>query len=163
MAKYDNIYEAIAEIPNGKFFKITYRTSVPLKAKDKQDGFEIIKYTTRITRTGIRYKNIRAARISNHPTKFTANSNWLIPNKIKTNMTTEKDYLVIVPMLKGEAKSYKYHYIWNKITYDTSNELKLDHVLPSYIDKTNGPIRMINLDNICCIKYGGEILYENLY
>lgn len=163
MAKYENIYDAIAALPNGRFFKITYRTSVPLKAKDKEDGFEIIKYTTRITRTGIKYQNIKSAQLLNTSTKLAANTRWLIPNKIKTNLRTDKDYLVIVPMNKGEAKSYKYHYIWDHITYDVSNELKMDHVLPSYINKTNGPIRIINLDNICCIKYRGEILYENLY
>ena len=56
---FDNPAEAIAAIPNGRFFKIGYITELPLKAESKRADYKIYKYTSRITRTGVAYNKLK--------------------------------------------------------------------------------------------------------
>ena len=62
-----DIYNAITKIPNGRFFRIIYKTEMPLKCEYKKTGIEVYKITSRIARTGINYANIKKQPIAmNH-------------------------------------------------------------------------------------------------
>ena len=162
MFKYEDIYDAIASLPNGRFFKICYRTEMPLKAEYKNQGYKVYKYTYRVTRTGVRYNNLKEVKDYHKEFSRANNTKWLIKNKVKTNITTGKDYIVIATMIKNEHKEYSY-----VIVDDTGMEKRCsmapkDMVIPSYFEKKNGAVRNINLDNIVCISYKGEVIYGNI-
>ena len=163
MFKYEDIYEAITNIPNGRFFKLCYRTELPLKAEYKNSGYTVYKYTTRVTRTGVSYNNLREVRDNNIQNFSRASkTSWLIKNKVKTNLTTGKDYIVIAPMVKNEFKEYSYLVVESDGTKKRKSFAPEEMIIPSYFNKKNGPIRNINLDNIVFIKYKGEVIYGNI-
>jgi hypothetical protein len=158
---FDNPAEAIAAIPNGRFFKIGYITELPLKGEFKKADYKIYKYTSRITRTGVAYNNLKDVKENNKEWSKPAKSFWKIKNKIKTNISTGKDYIIIVPMNSGEHKSASYKITqgeWWVARNKLEGEFK-DMVIPSYFTKSNGSVRNIDLDNIIFIRYGGEVLY----
>ena len=158
---FDNLAEAIAAIPNGRFFKIGYITELPLKAEFKKADYKIYKYTSRITRTGVAYNKLKAVKEANKEWSRLAKSSWKIKNKIKTNISTGKDYIIIAPMNSGEHKSVNYKITqgkWWVIRNNLEDSFK-DMVIPSYFTKSNGSVRNIDLDNILYIKYGGDVLY----
>ena len=162
MFKYEDIYEAISSIPNGRFFKICYRTEMPLKAEYKNQGYILYKYTYRVTRTGVRYNSLKEVKTSNKELSRANNSKWLIQNKIKTNITNGKDYIVIATMAKNEYKEYSYVVVEPNGIEKRKSFAPKELVIPSYFDKKNGAIRNINLDNIVCISYKGEVIYGNV-
>lgn len=163
MFKYEDIYDAITNIPNGRFFKICYRTEMPLKAEYKNQGYKVYKYTARVTRTGVRYNSLKEVR-ENNIQEFSraSRTNWLIRNKVKTNVTTGKDYIVIAPMSKNEYKEYSYLVIDSCGLERRASNVPEQMILPSYFNKKNGAIRNIDLDNIVSITYGGEVIYGNI-
>ena len=105
---FDTPAEAIAAIPNGRFFKIGYITELPLKAEFKKIDYKIYKYTSRITRTGVAYNNLKNVKENNREWSRSSKSLWKIKNKIKTNISTNKDYIIIAPMSSGEHKHVSY-------------------------------------------------------
>ena len=158
---FDNPAEAIAAIPNGRFFKIGYITELPLKAEFKKADYKIYKYTSRVTRTGVAYNKLKNVKENNKEWSRPAKSSWKIKNKIKTNISTGKDYIIIAPMNSGENKSVNYKITqgkWWVARNKLQGEFK-DMVIPSYFTKSNGSVRNIDLDNIIFIRYGGEVLY----
>lgn len=162
MFKYEDIYDAIASIPNGRFFKICYRTEMPLKVEYKKQGYIVYKYTYRVTRTGVRYNSIKEVKTSNKEFSRANNSKWLINNKIKTNITNGKDYIVIATMAKNEHKEYSYVVVCPGGIEMRKSSAPIDMIIPSYFEKKNGAVRNINLDNIVCISYKGEVIYGNV-
>ena len=163
MFKYEDVYEAISSIPNGRFFKICYRTEVPLKAEYKNKGYKVYKYTFRVTRIGVRYNSLKEVKENNiQEVSRASNSNWLIRNKIKTNITTGKDYIVIATMAKNEHKEYSYVVVDQSGIEKRKSFAPTDMIIPSYFEKKNGAVRNINLDNIVCISYKGEVIYGNV-
>jgi hypothetical protein len=161
MFKYEDLYEAISSLPNGRFFKICYRTEMPLKAKYKNLGYTVYKYTYRVTRTGVSYNNLKEVKENNIQFSRASNSNWLIRNKVKTNVTTGKDYIVIATMAKNEYKEYSYVIVEPNGIEKRKSSVPEEMIIPSYFEKKNGPVRNINLDNIVCISYKGEVIYGN--
>ena len=162
MFKYEDIYEAISSIPNGRFFKICYRTEMPLKAEYKNLGYTVYKYTYRVTRTGVKYNNLKEVKENNiQAFSRASNSNWLIKNKVKTNVTTGKDYIVIAPMSKNEYKEYSYVIVEPNGIEKRKSSIPEEMIMPSYFKKKNGAVRNINLDNIVYISYKGEVIYGN--
>lgn len=156
----NDIYSVISSIPNGRFFKICYRTEMPLTAEFKKLGWKIFKYTTRVTRTGVNYSTIKRTDIASSDNILTKSNCWLVKNKIKTNLNTGKDYIIIAPMRSGEHKTYWYKYECG--TSELTSDILVDTMIPkSYFTKKNGPIRNINLANIVSISYGGKTLYVN--
>ena len=158
---FDNPAEAIAAIPNGRFFKIGYITELPLKAEFKRADYKIYKYTSRITRTGVAYNKLKDVKENNKEWSRPAKSSWKIKNKIKTNISTGKDYIIIAPMNSGEHKYVHYKITkgnWWVARNRLEDEFK-DMVISSYFTKSNGSVRNIDLDNIIFIRYGGEVLY----
>ena len=162
MFKYEDIYDAIASLPNGRFFKICYRTEMPLKAEYKKQGYVVYKYTYRVTRTGVRYNNLKEVKTSNKEFSRANNSTWLIKNKIKTNITNGKDYIVIATMAKNEYKEYSYVIVDGTGMEKRCSMAPKDMIIPSYFEKKNGAVRNINLDNIVWISYKGEVIYGNV-
>ena len=162
MFKYEDIYEAITSIPNGRFFKICYRTEMPLKAEYKHQGYTVYKYTTRVTRTGVRYNSLKEVRENNQEFSRANNTKWLIKNKVKTNLTNGKDYIVIAPMSKNEYKVYSYLIVDGNVEKERCSSVPEKMIRPSYFNKKNGVVRNINLDNIVFIKYKEEVIYGNI-
>ena len=91
MFKYEDIYDAITSLPSGRFFKICYRTEMPLKAKYKNQGYKVYKYTYRVTRTGVSYNSLKEVKEYSKEFSRANNAKWLIKNKVKTNITTFVD------------------------------------------------------------------------
>ena len=153
-----DLYAAITEIPNGRFFKIIYKTPVPVKAKYKKEGIQVYKITSRVTRTGIAYNNLKSVKGTELDYTHNINTKWIIKNKVKLNFKTGKDYLVIAPMKSGEHKivTYVIEDILSK-TYTTV--LPEEYVINSYLTKKNGAVRNIDLNNIVSISYAGKELY----
>ncbi|MBO5712322.1 MAG: hypothetical protein J6R47_05725 [Acholeplasmatales bacterium] len=160
--KYEDIYDAVTSLPNGRFFKICYRTEMPLKAEYKNQGYKVYKYTYRITRTGVSYNNLKKVRASGKEFSRASNTKWLIKNKIKTNVTTGKDYIVIATMAKNEYKEYSYVIIYPDGIEKRKSSAPADMIIPSYFEKKNGAVRNINLDNVVFISYKGEVIYGNV-
>ena len=162
MFKYEDIYEAISSIPNGRFFKICYRTEMPLKAEYKNVGYTVYKYTFRVTRTGVNYNNLKEVKECHKEFSRANNTKWLIKNKVKTNITNGKDYIVIATMAKNEHKEYSYVIVEPNGIEKRKSCAPKNMIIPSYFEKKNGSVRNINLDNIVCISYKGEVIYGNV-
>lgn len=156
---FNNLVEAIATIPNGRFFKMCYCTELPLKAEFKHKGWKILKYTFRVTRTGIDYRALKidSDDIIKNQHK---NTRWILKNKIKYNAYTGKYYLIIAPMKSGEHKEYLYKIVKPDGSYVIKHDYDKDMVIDSYSTKSNGPIRNITFENIEYIKFGGKIIYS---
>ena len=155
----DRFIRAIDSIPNGRFFKICYCTELPLKAKFKNKGWKIFKYTFRVTRTGIDYRALKIDTddiIKNQH----KNTRWTLKNKIKYNGYTGKYYLIIAPMKSGEHKEYSYKIVKPDGSYVIKHTYDKDMVINSYSTKSNGPIRNITFENIEYIKSGGKVIYS---
>ena len=162
MFKYEDIYDAIASIPNGRFFKICYRTEMPLKAEYKKQGYTVYKYTTRVTRTGVGYNTLKAVKASEKEFSRANNTRWLMKNKIKTNITNGKDYIVIATMAKNEYKEYSYIIVDAAGMEKRCSRVPEEMIQSSYFNKKNGEVRNINLDNIVFISYKKRVIYGNI-
>ena len=162
MFKYEDIYDAITSIPNGRFFRICYRTEMPLKAEYKNSGYTVYKYTTRVTRTGVSYNNLKSVKANNKQFSKATNTKWLINKKVKTNITSGKDYIVIAPMSNNEYKEHSYIIVDGSGKKERRSSTPEKMIRSSYFNKKNGAIRNINLDNIVFIKYKDEVIYGNI-
>lgn len=139
------IREKIAEMPAGRFFRVNYATELPLKAKYKNQGMVIRKYTTITTRTGVKYSNIEGVIPSenNKPSYY----EWVIKNKIKRNINNNKEYVQFAPITKGSNRITKY---WVYSPEGTENIKDIgEYVIPSYFTKKDAPkVITVKLDNI---------------
>jgi hypothetical protein len=114
-----------------------------------------------VTRTGINYNNIKAVKTTDKMFSRANNTKWLVKNKIKTNINTGKDYIVIATMAKNEHKCCSYRIIEDNGQIMQCSQIPTKMIKESYFNKTNGYIRNINLENIIYISYGGEVIYGN--
>lgn len=97
------IREAINKLGNGKFFRVGYKTTLPLKAEFKNRGYQIIKFTEVTTRTGVSYRNIQAVINKGETSSRTITNNyeWILRNKLSFNTHTKKEYLRIAQVPEG--------------------------------------------------------------
>lgn len=101
------ITEAIKAIPGGRFFSITYRTDMVPYMKEKCEGIEIWKVTTKSVRTGVAYKELKSTKEKEAvaTTKnVSKNWEWIIPNRIKHNYKTNKDYVRVAGIPGNKSK-----------------------------------------------------------
>lgn len=158
--KLDAVSKAVTKLPSGVFFRLEYRTEVPVK-KEYQDKVQILKIVEMTTRTGINYRTL--AEKHNDMTSDITGSNswyWYLHRKIKYNKNKDTYYLVVAPIKKGSNTDSYYQVTYNGVMHLVKNltDIFEDYVRPSYFkkSKSGGKIININIDNI--ISINGEYL-----
>ncbi len=152
--KHETLVKTITEIPGGRFFRMRYLSHMPVKAEYAKQGVAVVKVVDLTARTGIKYANIEGVTLSESTGNSTRENNWewVVPNRIKHNTNTGKDYMVIAPTKQGcNAKS---SYLLSTKDGNTvvSKEEIMDYVIDSHWKKdANRPIRTIALENILSI------------
>ena len=106
----NSIITSISTVPAGRFFKVAYKTDLPLYTKYKKEGIRIVKITEAIVRTGVEYSNISAVKKyrEEHSPKeinYTNHYSCIVKNRLKNNSKTGKDYAVISPVKNSHSKS----------------------------------------------------------
>lgn len=158
--KLETITTIMNQIKNGTFFKVTYRTEVPLKKSYKDAGYKVVKTSSVITRTGINYKNISGVEIKplGDLSKPRANNyEAIIANKLYFNANTKKNYINIYPVRGNKTKS-TYEFYINDIKIATRKPEEIDFNSDMFLKKSShGPVPMqrINVENIVSIN--GEV------
>lgn len=146
----------ISDIPGGRFFRLRYISHLPVKAEFEKQGFAIFKIVNITARTGVKYTNIKGVELSDK-TKSGENNGmnnweWIIPNKIKYNSNTDKEYLVIAPIKDGSNAKSTYILSTPTETKVCSKEDIENYIIKSHWTKENNrPINMINTENILCV------------
>lgn len=158
--KLNAVSQAVSKLPNGVFFRLEYRTEVPVK-KEYQDKVHILKIVKMTTRTGINYRTI-----AEKPTEMTSGTadinswSWYLHRKIKYNKNKDTYYLVVAPIKKGSNTDSYYQVTYNGVMHLVKDltDIFEDYVRPSYFkkSKSGGKVININIDNI--ISINGEYL-----
>ena len=142
------IREIIENIPAGRFFRISYRSELPLKAEYKKQGVKIVKYTTTTTRTGVQYSHIKGV-VPSENSKYTSYYAWIVRNKIKRNINSGKDYVQLAPIWKGSNKKTSLYLTNSNGTRKISDDEIKEYVIPSYFSKGEAPkVISVSLDNV---------------
>ena len=159
-----SIENEIAKIHGGSFFRLAYKSDVPLRAEFKKSGCSITKITEKTCRLGVNYSNI-AAVISKRETegeptrKVTNNYEWIIPNRIAYNTNTGKKYISIANAKKA-ATRVKYIVTDDKMnvkTIENLGDFEKEMIIGSYFRNGEVPeVQKICLDNILSINHAGK-------
>lgn len=166
----EQIIETLNTVKNGQIVRVTYQSEVPLTARFKSMGYEVIKFTETSVRTGVNYWNIEAVikrkleKAAEPVRKVTNNYKWLINNKVKYHEKTGKEYLVVAPLKKGDHTKTFY-----SICYDGSAVLMSEEefkkayeemVIKSYWtpSKTGEDIKTISFENVISLANTGSRL-----
>lgn len=155
--KTDKLIEAIKAIPGGRFFRVRYMTKVKMNAESVKNGITIMKIVDTTTRTGVKYKNIAGVVLNEYPDSYVpkvSNWEWVIPQRVKHNSKTGKDYLVIAPIAKGHNTRVSY-----VLTDGEGNsriitkEEAMEYSIPSYWKDGDKPAIMnVTLENVLMVK-----------
>ena len=154
--KTEAIIKKIAEIPAGRFFRVRYTTKVKLKAEYEKRGYTILKIVDTTTRTGVKYSSL----IDNHKmnefpaSERTHNWEWVVKDRIKHNINSGKDYLVLAPINKGSNSVVSYILTTPEGTSVCilEKDVKDTYSIPSYWRDTKPTIVNVTLDNVLMIK-----------
>ena len=155
--KTEKLLEAIKAIPGGRFFRVRYMTKVKMTAEAINDGITIMKIVDTTTRTGVKYRNIAGVIPNEYPDSYVpkeTNWEWVIPQRVKHNSKTGKDYLVIAPIAKGHNTHVSYvltdgdgkSYIIDK---DTAKKYS---VASYWKDGEKPAIMNVTLENVLMVK-----------
>ena len=144
------IIDAVSKIKNGTFFRISYRTTVPVKSAYK-DTVKIEKFVDTTVRTGINYRNTKSyvAPVSSITRKN--NNIWLESNKnkIKYNFNTDKLYINLYTMQSGDNSHIKYRVSINgDVSVCNSLNNFREYVQNSYFTKSKSGMYQVTLDNV---------------
>jgi hypothetical protein len=132
-------------------------TKVKMTAESIKNGVTIMKIVDTTTRTGVRYNKIAGVVLNEYPDSYVpkvSNWEWVIPQRVKHNSKTGKDYLVIAPIAKGHNTVVSY------ILTDgegnsrviTKEEAK-EYSVPSYWKDGDKPAIMnVTLENVLMVK-----------
>ena len=156
----NTLINTIKTIPAGRFFRMSYKSELPVKAAFKKQGISITKITDTTVRTGIKYENItkvKEYKSSHEPSSIVRTNNyvWIYANRLKHNTSTGKDYFVVAPMKNSHSKST---YVIKDAAGErviSFEELDKTLVQDSYWKSSEGfppVIRTISLDNIICVR-----------
>lgn len=160
----NNIEKEIEKIHGGSFFRLAYKSDVPLKAEFKNSGCAITKVTEKTCRLGVNYLNIGTVinrkAVEGEPTrKVTNNYEWIIPNRIAYNSNTGKKYLSIATAKKAATRT-KYIITDAKMnvkTVDRLDDVDKEMIINSYFrESTPTEVQKICLDNILSINHAGK-------
>lgn len=110
---FETLKTIISNIKAGTFFRVKYETELPVKAEFKNAGVVITKETVTTSRTGVSYDAVRKVFTEDvadaNPTPRVNNWSWVLPNRIKYNSNTDKNYLVLAPIndMPTETRYFK--------------------------------------------------------
>lgn len=161
----EEIINTINNIKAGEFFRITYKSVLPLKAEFKKQGYSIVKTTEATVRTGCDYDNLESVKeakeekTQNGITESkprTNNYQWVIEDKVSYNTNTDKYYLRIAPLNNGGANKKTTYTVTNlteTYTLEKLEETEKSLVIASYFGNayTPSPVQNISFDNIISI------------
>lgn len=155
--KTNQLVEAIKAIPGGRFFRVRYMTKVTMSAESRKAGITIMKIVDTTTRTGVKYQNIAGVVLNEYPDSYVpkvSNWEWVIPQRVKHNTKTGKDYLVIAPIAKGHNTHVSYVMTDGEGNSQiiTKEEAK-KYSVPSYWKESEKPAIMnVTLENVLMVK-----------
>lgn len=142
-----SVIEKILEIPCGRFFRVLYRSNLPVKAEYKKNGISITKYTSTTTRTGVQYSNIKGVVPSQN--KCVSYYHWIQRNRLLENDNTMKQYIQFAPIGRGSNKKTVYMIHDNEGTRTICESAVKEYVIPSYFSKKESPkVIHVSVDNI---------------
>lgn len=148
-----DIEKRIKSIKPGTFFRVTYKSELPVKAEFKKQGVTVTKVTTTQARIGCQYNHIARViqrRIENPPTrKVESHYVWEIPQKIAYNSNTGKRYATLTYAPKAKPRS-SYIITRNGETV-TTNTLDRNLIVDSYFRNSEPDVKYVALDNIITI------------
>lgn len=152
---YSEVERFFKTYKNGRFFRISYETMLPIKSHYKNQVV-ITKIVDEVGRTGIYYPNIEKVTIFNK--KKVNNKKWLKTNCIFENLNNNEKYLRLANLTKGSNKHCSYIVkVGSSVSVfkDTlPNEYK-SYIIDSYFKKGNSnnrPVKDINISNIISMK-----------
>ena len=153
----ESVRRIVSDIPAGRFFRIAYKTQVPIR-KEYKDEITILKITEMTTRTGVSYasvSNTHRELVESNKTTSRSNGQWDVYKRIKYYGRTGKYYLVVAPIKKGSNVSTYYQVNYKGIMYLVADltDMFEDYVRPSYFkkSKTGGKVINIQVDNLLAI------------
>lgn len=152
--KYELLRTIMSDIKNGTFMRVTYKSDVNIKSAYKKAGYEVIKFVETTTRTGISYGSVKNNNVI--PTSTKANNyEWDMVNKIRYNTNTEKHYIFVAPIAKGNNTNTRYFVKLNgTVVYQTNSKQKLIDKYENMLYASNGgfpTVQNIAIDNIISI------------
>lgn len=151
----------LKEIKPGTFFRMSYMHELPVKAEFKKQGYNVIKVTSVVTRTGVNYGNIQAVKDYKEaqaeagiiPQERHLDVEWIIKDFVQHNNKTNKDYVCIAPIGTIEETN-KYIVVDPNTNVTTVSEEELDKnlVRDSYFNSRNDNgytmYKKVTIDNI---------------
>ena len=149
------ILKKLEEIPAGRFFRIRYISKVRIRAAYENDGWTLFKIVDTTTRTGVKYKNIKgvSSTYSDEYVPKKTNWEWVIKNRVKHNTQTNKDYLVVAPITKGNNTNVTYVLTTPEGVTNTIDKASAEiYAVPSYWKEETPTVMNITLENILMIK-----------
>lgn len=155
--KTEKLIEAIVAIPAGRFFRVRYMTKVKMSAESVKQGITIMKIVDTTTRTGVKYKNIAGVIPNEYPDSYVpkeTNWEWVVPQRVKHNTRTGKDYLVVAPISKGHNTHVSYVLTDGEgKSYIITKEEAKKYSVASYWKEGDKPVIMnITLENVLMVK-----------
>lgn len=140
----DLVLDKLARIKGGAFFRMKYKTDLPLKAAYRNLGYSAVKYSEVTVRTGVKYDHIARVEVKGNDREN--NYVWIIPYRASHNTKTGLDYLNVATCV-GNAYPHNKYVVNN--TEITAKELKDNgYLIDSYWNRKDGEVRVIKFDNI---------------
>ena len=155
---FTNFFNQVLSIVPGSFVRISYKTTVPVKAQYKKEGYSIEKLVDETTRVGIDYHKIGPvmAMEKGDEKKPTRKSkiHWDTKKYFLVNEETGDKYLAIYPMVKNSNKKETFVITTPDIIITTTDADSVKKfVNESYWDKKFSYQKSIKVSNI--LKIGG--------
>ena len=159
MKIFNDVESIVKELRPGSFFRLGYKTEVPVKAEFK-DQYIVYKFVETTVRTGVSYKSlIKDTKVEKKKGTKHHFYTWSLKNKIRKHIEKDIKYLTVARMNNGGNTISMYVCI-NKKNGSTSifdcKEFKdstfSNMIRPSYFNKTtddrNNKFFNVNIDNI---------------
>ena len=150
--------QVVNNLKAGVFARITYKTELPVKAAYKNQGFKVVKTTSSTVRFGINYRNIKSVIERKNEVEEDSKKTWtnnyieVIKNKISFNTSTNKFYLNVYPIKKGNNSNSTYILIYPD-GFEVVGDINFikEYVIPSYFNKSQTEMFRVNVDNVLSI------------
>ena len=153
--KLESVMTVLKNKRNGAWFKVNYRSEVPVKAAFKKQGINVVKFTENLVRTGIAYEHINTVIKKKNAPDYVApapranNKEWVINNKLFYNTKTDTYYARF-----GFCNGHKAK-VFYKAYNDEGKEIAFDkdYAIDSYWNKGSDVPSVFDLkvDNVISI------------
>lgn len=166
--EYDEIFNILKNIPNGRFIRIEYKTNLPVKAEHKKAGWRVVKVTDKTARTGVSYQAI----LDESKKEANANSDekkepvfeWILKDKLCRRKSNGKDYVYLTSAKNANVKTqYKVVYPdGHSVVTESLDDYKY-LIIDSYFSKTpttnKADVYTIGIENVIRINdLGGDYI-----